>query len=546
MGGDKSAWPVYITIGNIDKAVRRKPSRHATILLGYLPVTKLEIFSHAPTRTIMAQDLFHQCMKLLVEPLKEAGRRGIEMVCPDGFVRRVHPVLAAYIADHPEQCLVTCTKENRCPQCTVPADERGETSDIHYPRRQQHSALSLLKARANGDLNAEEEALEEGLRTTYPPFWADLPFTDIFSCITPDILHQIHKGMFKSHLFAWCQDILGVEEMDHRFAAMPSHPSLRHFHHGVSHLTQWTGKEAKQLERVFVGTMGGHVDRRTLAATRALLDFFMLAQYEVHTDESLELMEESLAAFHKHKYHAFGEQREQFNLPKLHSLSHYSSAIRALGTLDGYNTELPERLHIDYAKKGYNASNKRNYISQMTIWLQRQEAVHRLRSYISWVRPLVEEVRAWDVEQDNDILEEQDLEGPQEVVSEAPRFKMARAPHFRQLSVSFISQHFHISNFLSSLRAFLTENLPPSTFRSPYITDRFDIYKTVSVRIDPICVKSLPFTERIRAFPSRHCGLENLPSGPARFDTVFVKVSNLAGKTGVEGTLTTCSEMLGS
>ncbi|KIJ43709.1 hypothetical protein M422DRAFT_252953 [Sphaerobolus stellatus SS14] len=39
---DKQAWPVYISIGNIAKSTRRQSSKHAMILLGYIPVMKLE------------------------------------------------------------------------------------------------------------------------------------------------------------------------------------------------------------------------------------------------------------------------------------------------------------------------------------------------------------------------------------------------------------------------------------------------------------------------------------------------------------------------
>jgi hypothetical protein len=61
------------------------------------------------------------------------------------------------------------------------------------------------------------------------------------------------------------------------------------------------------------------------------------------------------------------EIRQHFNIPKLHAILHFLSAIRAVGSTDGYNTESPERLHIDCAKEGYRASNRRDYLEQMAI-----------------------------------------------------------------------------------------------------------------------------------------------------------------------------------
>ncbi|KAJ8508384.1 hypothetical protein ONZ45_g9337 [Pleurotus djamor] len=109
--GSKVAYPVYLTIGNIPKAVRRKPSRHACVLLGYLPTDKVSkkglTKTQIKTRT---QRLFHESMKIIFSALKPAGKDGVEMMNAQGEVRRVYPYLASYVADYPEQCLVSCTK----------------------------------------------------------------------------------------------------------------------------------------------------------------------------------------------------------------------------------------------------------------------------------------------------------------------------------------------------------------------------------------------------------------------------------------------------
>jgi Plavaka transposase len=64
-------------------------------------------------------------MESLLEPLKNAGKDRMEMMCADGWVCNVYPILTAYIANFPEQCLVTCCMESQCPRCLVPYNEHG-------------------------------------------------------------------------------------------------------------------------------------------------------------------------------------------------------------------------------------------------------------------------------------------------------------------------------------------------------------------------------------------------------------------------------------
>ena len=64
---------------------------------------------------------------------------------------------------------------------------------------------------------------------------------------------------------------------------------------------------------------------------------------------------------------------------------HYVEVIRSHSTADGYNTEVSERLHIDNAKEGYCASNKKDCIKQMTVRLGWQEAVNHFQAYLVYV-----------------------------------------------------------------------------------------------------------------------------------------------------------------
>ncbi|THU81588.1 hypothetical protein K435DRAFT_614232, partial [Dendrothele bispora CBS 962.96] len=222
------------------------------------------------------------------------------------------------------------------------------------------------------------------------PFWEDLPYTDIFWSITPDVLHQLYQGVMK-HLIGWLTEICGADEIDARVRRLPLNHGIRHFHKGISTLSRVTGAEHKQICALLLGliidspSLSAHQSKKLVSATRSLLDFLYLARCPIHNDNTLLLLEAALQDFHDNKsifitLHA----REHFHFPRLHSLAHYAQAIRYYGTTDNYSTETTERLHIDFAKDAYRASNKKDEYAQMTKWLERREKIMHHSNYIDW------------------------------------------------------------------------------------------------------------------------------------------------------------------
>jgi hypothetical protein len=204
------------------------------------------------------------------------------------------------------------------------------------------------------------------------PFWADFPHCDIFSCMTPDLLHELHNGVFGTHIVKWATQATAGEddEIDRRFRAMTPHPTLRHFTKGISLTSQWTGNERKNMEKVFLGILAKVTDPAVQRAVGGIIDFIHYAHFETHCDESLAQLDKAWSAFHDDKSIFIDpEIRKHFDINKLHKIKHYVDSIRSRGTADGFNTENTERLHIDLAKAGYNASNRVNYTRQMTSGL---------------------------------------------------------------------------------------------------------------------------------------------------------------------------------
>ncbi|KAJ8079817.1 hypothetical protein PM082_016639 [Marasmius tenuissimus] len=531
--GDKSAWPVYLTIGNISKDIRRKVNTHATVLVGYLPVGKFDCYTEK-TRSVAQYRTFHHCMSLLTESLIEAGTQGVSMTCADGLLRWVFPILAAYVADYPEQCLVACCMENRCPICRVDPKERGThaASELRTPTE----ALRLLN---NWQLGHDNDFIKHGLRDIPDPFWAKLPYSNIFQSFTPNLLHQLHKGVFKDHLVKWCSKIVGEEELDARFKSMTSHPDLRHFKNGISLVSQWTGAEHKAMQHIFVGLLAGAVSDDVMVCVRAAIDFIYYSSLHSHTDETLTGLSNALDTFHQHKnifIELGAHETTHFNIPKIHSMQHYPALIRHLGSADGFNTESPERLHIDYAKNAYRASNKKDYTIQMTRWLRRQESVDRFVVYLLWCERGVYQVEGRGTRV-RYIHHAQDWH-PTPVqhtasLSTLIRYDITSIPSLTHVPVSRIILQHCTGYFLEALEVFLRANgcnLSPKPF------NQFDLYKQITFAMPKMFSASdsrLSLKNVVRAsspVPARNCK----KATPAQMD--FALLSTDERNENTEGT----------
>lgn len=509
------AYPIYLTIGNIPKDIRRKPTRQAQVLIGYIPTTKFEAMTNKAARRRALANLFHTCMRRVLAPIGSYGETGVAMMSGDGIWRRCHPIFAIFVGDYPEQALVTCTYGGRCPKCTVPPGRLSECQS--FPSRVQSTALDTYIL-ADGDVQAFHHACRNaGLKPVHHPFWENLPLTDIFLSITPDILHQMLQGVIK-HIIRWLISIFGPRDIDMRCRAIPPNHKTLLFTKGISTLSRVTGHEHKKMCCILLGLVvdlpvpGGLDPSRVIKAVRALLDFLYLAQYPCHTTDTILQLEECLSTFHDNKQ-VFVDVgvREHINIPKFHSLTHYASSIRMFGTTDNYNTEQSERLHIDLTKNAYRSTNHKDEYPQMTLWLERREKIQRHAAFIKWRQ-----------QGHRDHPQQNPLEPP---CARTQIIKMARTPSLKAVPFNVIDRDYGAFAFQDELADFIArENHPGASIAALRMHARNTL----------IPFRAVPVYHHIKFTPSDiseivdavHIRPEQRDSRgrivPSRFDTVLV------------------------
>ncbi|KAJ7156635.1 hypothetical protein C8R46DRAFT_1294270, partial [Mycena filopes] len=104
-----------------------------------------------------------------------------------GLLRNVHPILTAYVADYPEQCLFAC-----CMETSAKSVPRTEEESTRHPKRDAEETLDRIhrfsKERKDPAFKSEFEKTL-GLRPL-----GDIP---ISSRRSTRLLPQLRKGAFK-------------------------------------------------------------------------------------------------------------------------------------------------------------------------------------------------------------------------------------------------------------------------------------------------------------------------------------------------------------
>jgi hypothetical protein len=223
------------------------------VLLGYIPVAKLAWISDEKERRTKRWELYHTSMAMILEPLRAAARDGVEMTCADGAIRRVHPVLSTHIGDWPEQCNVGCCNTSQCPVCVTSFGARGQFG----PAARLRTKPETLRALGFSERGYAAHRVGLGLRPVWP-YWGDHLWSSGPSCATPDLLHQLWKGVFLTHIKTWWSKLLGKAELDKRYAGVPCYAGHQHFSSRLSPLSQWTGNEAKAAAKSFLPVIAGN------------------------------------------------------------------------------------------------------------------------------------------------------------------------------------------------------------------------------------------------------------------------------------------------
>jgi hypothetical protein len=356
-----------------------KASSNAYALVGYIPVPKF-ISVSSDIHSMLTARVYHACLNVIFKRCKVAYQQGSVMSNPWGGTCSVHPALAIWSGDYPEQLLAAGLAGGQSPYTIATTKDFG--NEQAQPDRKAKDTLDNIRAacmEANPwDLPRFAKVCKKlRLNGVLEPFWDQWGDAEPAEFLAPDPLHQWHK-MYFDHVVRWAVNING-RELDFCLQVLQPLVGVRKWPEGVSSLKQLTGRDHRALERILVSVLAGAVSNEVLFAIRALTNFIFQAQNLYHYTDTLHALDKALREFHHYKQailDAGGRKGKKgnmthFNIPKLEGMLHTTKAIRSRGAAYQYTTNITERLHKTVAKVPFRMSNRINYHAQCCRFLDR-------------------------------------------------------------------------------------------------------------------------------------------------------------------------------
>ncbi|TFK71326.1 hypothetical protein BDN72DRAFT_895699 [Pluteus cervinus] len=382
MTSGRSAYPLLLSLANLDFDFRNKGTNNAFLLIALLPVPKFTE-RNKDLHGVLGARLTHLAFDVVLEPLKVTAQVGIMLSDAFGRQRYCFTPLASDIVDLPEAMLMSCVCGQTSPVTLATQKQFGDNK--RYPLRTRQYTIKQLKRVARTadpwDLDAYvPRAKFARLSGVHQPFWRNWALSDPSKFLTPEPLHHWWKFSF-DHDLKWCIRGVGSFEIDYRFSILHHHSNVRHFTEGVSKLKQVTGHEHRNMQRYIVTVIAGAVTPSFLIAIRSLVDFRYRAQAPELDDGDLLKLQQSLNGFHTNKKAIIdagarvGKKKviDNWYIPKLEMLQSVIPSIRTSGVPRQFSAQVTEHAHIKLIKEPSRASNNQGHEPQICRNLDRHE-----------------------------------------------------------------------------------------------------------------------------------------------------------------------------
>jgi hypothetical protein len=302
---DQHAWPLYLTIGNIQKDIRRTPKKSVLILIGLIQCP--------PKGAKNTDEVWHSAVGTVLSALRnlDITGPGLKWNCADGFQRQRYPLLAAWVGDYPEQVLIAQVTYGSWPMCEIPKGPPMGHSTCRAldNSRDQHAYSELLDEPDIDVLHSLQ------VHPIHNQFW-QFPLCNVYRLWQPDELHQLLLGLVKD-LLHWLLKYLKArnvkDQFDNRLTSVPRYLGLQCFSKPFDSMKSgsWQGKEIRGMIRTLAVNCAPILDcskddgetpaetasnEMVMGAVRVLCEFSLLVRQQNHSDLSITALDD-----HQHK-----------------------------------------------------------------------------------------------------------------------------------------------------------------------------------------------------------------------------------------------------